>query len=100
MTETHTLASEITFPTPPSLTSYDVVRFSLDRGNSEHSVLCVVRSNTGRLIEARYIGETATTLMTALNTANRSVKSLQKRVLERLAQDGFLPTGTVTGTPD
>ena len=46
-----------------------------------------------------YTGPTAITLMTALTSANLSVKSLHQRVLEKLALDGFLPAGTVSGTP-
>ena len=43
---------------------------------------------------------TATALLSALNTANLSVKSLQKRVLERIAADFPVNAGTVSGTPD
>lgn len=39
-------------------------------------------------------------LMKMLNTANCSTKSMQKRILEKLAADGKIPSGTVTGTPD
>ena len=42
---------------------------------------------------------TGQTLMRALNKADLSVKSLQRRILERLALDGHL-VGTVSGTPD
>jgi hypothetical protein len=45
-----------------------------------------------------YTGPQAATMMAALNTANLSVKSLSRRVLERLVADGKLP-GTVSGTP-
>jgi hypothetical protein len=41
----------------------------------------------------------ALNLMIALNKANLTVKSLQRRVLEQLAADGLL-AGSVTGTPD
>ena len=36
---------------------------------------------------------------TILNTSNLSVKSLYKRTIEKLQADGFLPAGTVTGSP-
>lgn len=45
-----------------------------------------------------YTGAIATTLMSALNTTNLSVKSLHRRILERLLADGKL-TGTISGTP-
>jgi hypothetical protein len=41
----------------------------------------------------------ALTMMTALNKSDLSVKSLQRRVLERLVLDGLL-AGSVSGTPD
>jgi hypothetical protein len=41
----------------------------------------------------------ALNLMTALNTANLTIKSLQRRVLEQLIADGLL-LGTIAGTPD
>ena len=41
----------------------------------------------------------ATAMIKQLNTANLTTKSMQKRILEKLSADGFLP-GTVQGTPD
>lgn len=41
----------------------------------------------------------ATALMVALNKANLSIKSLQRRVLEQLVADGLL-AGAITGAPD
>ena len=41
----------------------------------------------------------ATALMTGLNKANLSVKSLHKRIMERLLSDGHL-AGTISGAPD
>lgn len=46
-----------------------------------------------------YTGAEAATMMVALNKANLSVKSLQRRVLERLIADGKL-AGSITGSPD
>jgi len=53
----------------------------------------------GATFQVTYTGAAAVALMTALNVANLSVKSLHQRVLEKLALDGFVPAGTVTGTP-
>lgn len=47
----------------------------------------------------RYEGQTAIDYMKFINTANFSTKSLHKRILERLSNEGVLP-GTVTGAPD
>jgi len=41
----------------------------------------------------------ATVLMRALNKADLSTNSLQKRIMERLVTDGVL-TGTISGVPD
>lgn len=60
------------------------------------SLLCV---ETGEVKIFTYTGEVARTLMIALNKANLSTSSLQKRILEKLVADGKLG-GTVTGTPD
>jgi len=64
----------------------------------------IVVDNVGARIEVNYSDEdgglTTATLLAALNTANLSTKSLQKRVLERLIADGKLPPGAVSGTPD
>jgi hypothetical protein len=100
MAESHTLADPVIFPAPPQLTDYRVIRFFIDRSTSEAQLLMAVRSNTDVVVEARYSGAAADTLIAALNTANLSIKSLQRRVLERMVADGFLAAGSVTGTPD
>lgn len=58
-----------------------------------------LRDNNGGTKTHRYLGNEAMAMIRQLNTANLSVKSLQKRVLEKLSRDGIIP-GTVTGTPD
>jgi hypothetical protein len=74
----------------------------------EQSLIVIhLRGEHGELKEFRYGGSTAPSaektkalnLMIALNKANLTVKSLQRRVLEQLAADGLL-AGSVTGTPD
>jgi hypothetical protein len=58
-----------------------------------------LKDNLGVPFTHVYTGATATTMIKQLNTANLSVKSMHKRILEKLSTDGVLP-GTVTGTPD
>lgn len=78
-------------------TDYRVVGLTLD---FEHAMLTIrIRGTNGEPKEFRYEGATATTLMIALNKANLSLKSLQRRVLERLLADGLI-AGAVTGNPD
>lgn len=44
-------------------------------------------------------GDAATDLMVALNKANLSSNSLQKRILTQLAEDEKIGSGSTTGTP-
>lgn len=62
-------------------------------------VLIQLRGTNGEAKEFLYEGSVARTLITGLNTANLSTKSLQRRILERLVADGKF-AGSVTGTPD
>lgn len=43
---------------------------------------------------------TGATLLHALNTSNNTTTSLMKRTMLQLQADGYLPAGSVTGTPD
>ena len=53
----------------------------------------------GRQIVASYAGAEATTLMRALNTADLSTRSLQRRVVEKLTSDKKIPSGVISGVP-
>jgi hypothetical protein len=46
-----------------------------------------------------YSGQTAIDFIKYINTANFSTTSLNKRILQKLSNDGVIP-GTVTGAPD
>lgn len=59
----------------------------------------VLKDNNNELFNHRYTGDEAVDLMKFLNTANLTVKSMHKRILEKLSADGVLP-GTVVGAPD
>ena len=82
---------------PTTRTTYRIARISFDwdnqliRGD-------VVGSDTV-IVGFSYDGSTAVTLMTTLNKIDLSVKSLQRRVLEKLVTDGKLPAGAVSGSP-
>lgn len=81
----------------PSITSYRVVRLTFDW---EAAVISIgLRGPNGEFRDFAYNGEIATTLMIALNKANLSTQSLQRRVLARLVNDGLL-AGTISGSPD
>lgn len=83
--------------TPPSRTFYRVTALSLNW--PAQNVGVTVEGSDGVGLSFGYVANEAVALMTALNTANLSVKSLQKRVIEKLQADGKLPAGSVTGTP-
>lgn len=59
-----------------------------------------LKDNNGQYSQYQYIGEKAQTLIKQMNTANMSVKSMQKRLLERLTKDGMIPPATVQGDPE
>ena len=81
---------------PPSTTTYRVTVLHLDWPNGVINITLV--DNNGVAMTVNYTNAEATTLMQFLNTANLSVKSLHKRILEKLVADGKL-TGTISGTP-
>jgi hypothetical protein len=89
-------------PTLPTIADYTV--WALYLGPGDGSVRVVVEDTNKVRTTHAYFDEPgnpiATTLIRALNTANNTQRSLQRRVLERLVADGKLPAGTVTGTPD
>ena len=83
---------------PPTRTTYKVTLLVLDW--LAKVIQIRLRGSDGVEVYAEYSGDAATALMTILNSANLSVKSLQRRILEKLAADGKLPAGTVSGTPE
>jgi hypothetical protein len=96
MSETLTLTTAEITP-QISTTDYRVVRLWL--GWDEQLIVIQLRGTNGERREFRYEGQTAIDLMVALNKANLTIKSLQRRLLERLVADGFL-AGAVTGAPE
>lgn len=95
MAEKLTLAAPQTFP---SILDFSVERMDLNRRDSRIHIEVI--SNTGVRKEHDYVGADAMTKMIALNKANLSIKSLERRIIEQLQADGVLPAGTISGTPD
>jgi hypothetical protein len=90
----------LTLATPeviPQITTTDYRLIVLGLYLDEARIEIRLRGTNGERRDIRIEGAEATTLMLALNTANLSIKSLQRRVLEYLASSGRL-LGTVTGT--
>jgi len=82
---------------PPTVTDYKVIRIDLNR--KEQIFHMAAESNTGVIVERIERGDVAMSLMIALNKANLSIKSLERRVLEYMAGKGDF-AGSVTGAPD
>ena len=65
-----------------------------------HSRIFIALVGTnGRTMNHVYNGQTADTLILALNKANLTTVSLERRILNQLVADGVI-AGTITGTPD
>src|SRR5262245_46005886 len=105
MAEELVLTDPIVVPAQ-STTKYKVVSIEMDRertvlpGAIPGVVNITVRDDQGKLITAHYDGQVAQDYIKFVNTGNFSVNSMQKRTLQKLSQDGTLPPGTVTGTPE
>jgi hypothetical protein len=72
---------------------------NLSPGGEQGMVSIMLRDNLGGMFSHQYTGTTAMDYIKFINTGNFTTKSLNKRILERLSNEGVLP-GTVTGTPD
>lgn len=88
---------DLTTPiTAPSTTNYKVTHLAMEWTSGVIDI--TLADNQGRTQTYTYNGAEGQALMLALNTANLSVKSLQRRILEKLVVDGKL-IGTISGTP-
>jgi hypothetical protein len=95
MSETFSLTAAIV---PASRTTYVVVGLALNW--LQAVIQATLVGSDGVSIVISWEGPQATTLMIALNKANLSTISLQKRVMQQAVTDAKLPGGTVTGSPD
>lgn len=94
------MAETLTVITPPVsavANDYRVMCVTLDWERAEIAI--VLKDATGQRIGHHYRGAVAVALMRGLNKADLSVKSLHRRILERLIADGVV-SGTVGGVPD
>jgi len=83
--------------TQPSITNYRLNKLDL-RWLDQHIRIELV-ADSGEVIEHSYDGDIARNLMIALNKMDLSVKSLQRRVMEKLIADGII-SGAISGAPD
>ena len=78
-------------------TGYKPVRITLDRKAS--MIIVLFEGSNVEQREWRMEGDIAVQRMKALNTANLSTKSLERRIMETAINDGVF-SGTISGTPD
>lgn len=83
---------DITPVQPPAITTYTIAKVTVE---PPAVIDIVLRDNLGGTVTHSY---NDAALVNALNTANLSVKSLHRRIMERLIADGKI-TGTISGTP-
>jgi len=95
MSELLTLTDAIV---PPTRTTYAFKSLYFDWPGQ--AIQVVVTGSDGVDVEGRWFGAEAELLMRAINVANLTVMSLQKRIFLKMIADGKLPAGTVTGEPD
>lgn len=88
----------LTLNAPIATASVRVARLTLDWDAA--GIWIVLRAPDNREVIYTYSGATATTLMKALNTANLSLKSLHRRIIEKLTADFPELAGAVAGAPD
>jgi hypothetical protein len=84
----------------PGTPDYRVVLLTLAFEGPEGAYICIgLQGSTGQRRSFTYEGDTARAMIVALNKADLSVKSLQRRILERLVADGKL-AGVISGVAD
>ena len=94
MPEKLTLAAPVV---QTSLSEVEVVFLLLNK--FEKKIEIRLQGNTKELLYFYYEGPVALNLMIALNKANLSLKSLERRIIEKLMADGKL-AGAIVGAPD
>lgn len=89
---------------PPGVTQYSITELQLTWGDGTPTTCRIIvrlKPNVADVAELRhdYTSDTACMLIKALNKANLTTVSLQRRVMNQLITDKVL-SGTVTGTPE
>lgn len=93
---------DLTIPVPAPIAqvdSYKVGKLTLDRMNNIIEVIVWDGSDRNTMKTFEFTGQDAIDNMVALNKADLTSNSLEKRILNKLISDGFL-AGSVSGTPD
>ena len=83
---------------PPANTYWRVTKISFNWDGAHIGIS--LKGTNGEILVHNYSGDVATTLMRQMNTLNFSTTSMHKRLLLRLAADGVIEVGTISGVPD
>lgn len=97
--------SVLTTPITTTITEYQVVGMQFSRSPSWYLTI-TYQDNLGRTYTDLHTtppqneqSADAQTLIIALNKANLTIKSLERRLMEHLVQEGKIPASTITGVP-
>lgn len=85
----------LTVPEVKTNSQYRVSRLMLDWDGSQITI--DLTGTNGETKTCSYLSATATTMMTALNKANLTTRSLNQRIFDRIIADGCI-AATVTGS--
>lgn len=97
MAEKFTLA----VPRPLGVPSNEVSIIAIYKRRSPEWYLHIeVQDEQGRVIEFNLTGAEAQASISALNKANNTVKSEERKILENLVSTGKLTAGAFSGAPD
>ena len=98
MAEQHDLT--IPIPSTGGTSFWKFQHLVLHYDGDESYVKVGLVGENGEGVSVGYEGIDASALIRQINTLNFSSTSLQKRLMERLATDGKIASGDVTGTAD
>lgn len=96
------MPEDLTLTTPvtkPTITKWRFDSLTLNRSAPSVSAT-FLEPTTGETVTCTETGADALLTLKALNTANLSTNSLQKRVTNWAIGKGVLGAGTISGTPD
>jgi hypothetical protein len=85
-----------------TISHYEITGLVLQRGTSAQPTWRFViwyADNLGNVFSDEHVDAEAATLIKALNKANLSTKSLERRALEHLVAEGKIPAASITGVP-
>lgn len=93
------MAEQLDLTVPVVATRANLVVAYLQLDWPGQSIYARLIGSDGAVVPVSWDGAPAVALMVALNKANLTTTSLQKRILQQAVTDGKIAAGTVSGTP-